>query len=73
MDLLAILNSVVKKIVGYIVWTQCMSICNFVLIQLTDFELDAKTRIFDQILLLLVGVNFSNKKIKNAFTSVFVG
>ena len=38
-----------KFYVGHIVWIQCMSICDFVLIRFTDFELEAKTRILDQI------------------------
>lgn len=47
MDLVAILNSTLCaheiSYVGNIIFIHCMSVCDFVLILLTDFELDAKT------------------------------
>ena len=55
-----------------------MSIYDFVLIRLTDFELEAKTRILDQISsqiwpLTPTGRGPFLENFKNAFTRLFVG
>ena len=78
LNVAAILNSAIMIFyVGHIVCIQCMSIYDFVLIRLTDFELESKTRILDQITrkfdlwpLLLGGPFLEN--FKNTFTSLFV-
>ena len=50
LDLAAILNSAIMIFyVGHILCIQCMPIYDFVLIRLTDFELEAIKQILDQI------------------------
>ncbi len=80
LDLAGILNSEMMTLfyVRHIVWIQCMYICDFVLIRLMNFELEAKTRILDQISrqilpLAPTGRGHFLKNFKNAFTSLFVG
>ena len=63
--------------VGHIVLIQCMFVCDFVLIRLTDFKLEAKMWFWDQIScqiwpLTSTGRGQFLRNLKNAFTSLFV-
>ncbi len=63
--------------VRHIVLIQCMSVCDFVFIRLTDFELEAKTWFWNQILgkiwpLTSIGRGHFLWNLRNAFTGLFV-